>query len=98
MHASGNARLEFGRPTPRRVIANVLALSSSELDSTSNETRARAQRSGARARNRIGGTVMADQIFDHERLDVYRLSIDYVGGTFAVAATLSRLHRHSRDQ
>ena len=41
---------------------------------------------------------MADQIFDHEKLDVYGLSIEYVGETFAVAATLSGLHRHSRDQ
>ena len=41
---------------------------------------------------------MADQIFDHEKLDVYRLSIEYVGEMFEVAATLSGLHRHSRDQ
>ena len=55
----------------RHVNRDVLALKSLELDSTSNATRARAQRSGARARNRTGGTVMADQIFDHEKLDVY---------------------------
>ena len=41
---------------------------------------------------------MVDQIFDHEKLDVYRLSIEYVGETFEFAATRSGLHRHSRDQ
>ena len=41
---------------------------------------------------------MAGPIFDHERLDVYRLSIEYVGEVLEVAATLSGLYRHSRDQ
>ena len=41
---------------------------------------------------------MVDQIFDHEKLDVYGLSIEYVGETFEFAATRSGLHRHSRDQ
>ena len=41
---------------------------------------------------------MVDPIFDHEKLDVYRLSIEYVGETFEFAATRSGLHRHSRDQ
>ncbi len=41
---------------------------------------------------------MADQIFDHEKLDVYGLSIEYAGETFRIAETLSGLHRHSRDQ
>jgi four helix bundle protein len=41
---------------------------------------------------------MADHIFDHDKLDVYRLSIEYFGETFEVAATLSGLHRHARDQ
>ncbi len=41
---------------------------------------------------------MADPIFDHEKLDVYGLSIEYAGETFRIAETLSGLHRHSRDQ
>ena len=41
---------------------------------------------------------MVDPIFDHEKLDVYCLSIEYVGETFEFAATRSGLHRHSRDQ
>ena len=41
---------------------------------------------------------MADRIFDHEQLDVYRLAIEYVGETFRIAEKLSGLHRHSRDQ
>lgn len=41
---------------------------------------------------------MADQIFDHEKLDVYRLALEYVGETFRMARDLSGLHRHSRDQ
>ena len=80
-------------PGRDQVNGTVLALSSSKLDSTSNTTRAR-----ARARNRKGGAVMADQIFDHEELDVYGLSIEYAGETFRIAETLSGLQRHSRDQ
>ena len=41
---------------------------------------------------------MADPIFDHEKLDVYRLAIDYVAETYRIARQLSGLHRHSRDQ
>jgi four helix bundle protein len=41
---------------------------------------------------------MTEPIFDHDRLDVYRLSIDYVASSFAVAKGLSGLHRHARDQ
>ena len=41
---------------------------------------------------------MADRIFDHEKLDVYRLAIEYVAETFQIAKELSGLHRHSRDQ
>jgi hypothetical protein len=32
---------------------------------------------------------MADQSFDHKKLDLYCLSIEYVGGTIEVAGTLS---------
>ena len=34
---------------------------------------------------------MADQMFDHEKLDVYRLAIEYVGETFRIAESLSGL-------
>ena len=36
--------------------------------------------------------------FDHENLDVYRLSVDHVAQSFDVASGLSRSHRHARDQ
>ncbi len=36
--------------------------------------------------------------FGHEKLDVYRLSIDYVAWVFLQANDLSGLHRHARDQ
>ncbi len=41
---------------------------------------------------------MTEAIFDHDRLDVYRLSIDYVAQSFAIAKQLNGLHRHARDQ
>ena len=41
---------------------------------------------------------MTEPIFDHDRLDVYRLSIDYVSSSFAVAKDLNGCHRHARDQ
>ena len=41
---------------------------------------------------------MTEPIFDHDRLDVYRLSIDYVAASFAIAKNLNGLHRHARDQ
>ncbi|GAA5505596.1 four helix bundle protein [Novipirellula caenicola] len=41
---------------------------------------------------------MTDPIFDHDRLDVYRLSIEYVASSFAVAKDLNGCHRHARDQ
>ena len=41
---------------------------------------------------------MTDTIFDHERLDVYRLAIEYTAESFAVAKDLAGLHRHARDQ
>jgi len=36
--------------------------------------------------------------FDHERLDVYRLSIDYVARSFEASQPLVGRHRHARDQ
>ena len=41
---------------------------------------------------------MSEPIFDHDRLDVYRLAIDYVASAFTVAKSLDGLHRHARDQ
>jgi four helix bundle protein len=41
---------------------------------------------------------MTDCLFDHERLDVYRLSIEYVAGAFEISGSLSGLHRQARDQ
>ena len=41
---------------------------------------------------------MTDTIFDHDRLDVYRLAIEYTAEAFAVAKHLSGIHRHARDQ
>ncbi len=41
---------------------------------------------------------MNEPIFDHERLDVYRLSIDYVTSSFRVAKILNGSLRHARDQ
>ena len=34
----------------------------------------------------------------HEKLDVYRLSIEYVAWVFSQANTLNGVHRHARDQ
>ncbi len=41
---------------------------------------------------------MTEPIFDHDRLDVYRLSIGYVATSFAIAKDLNGCHRHARDQ
>ena len=41
---------------------------------------------------------MAEPIFDHEKLDVYRLSIDYVAVSYGIAKVLSGANRHVRDQ
>ena len=41
---------------------------------------------------------MIAQSFDHERLDVDRLSIDYVARSFEAAKILEGLHRYARDQ
>jgi len=41
---------------------------------------------------------MTEIVFDHDKLDVYRLSIEYVADSFRIAGDLSGLHRHSRDQ
>jgi len=42
--------------------------------------------------------VMAEPTFDHERLDVYRLAIEYVAFSFQIAKSLSGANRHARDQ
>ena len=41
---------------------------------------------------------MSQPIFDHDRLDVYRLAIDYVASSFSFARDLSGVYRHARDQ
>jgi four helix bundle protein len=41
---------------------------------------------------------MSEPIFDHEKLDVYRLSIEYVAFSYAIASALSGNIRHARDQ
>jgi four helix bundle protein len=41
---------------------------------------------------------MAERIFDQERLDVYRLSIEYVASSLSLARDLNGCHRHARDQ
>ena len=41
---------------------------------------------------------MTAQSFDHERLDVNRLSIDSVARSVEAVQTLAGLHRHARDQ
>jgi len=41
---------------------------------------------------------MTDHFFDHDRLDVYRLSIEYVAKAFDTSRSLEGLHRHARDR
>jgi four helix bundle protein len=41
---------------------------------------------------------MNEPIFDHERLDVYRLSIEYVAFSYRIAKTLGGMNRPARDQ
>ena len=41
---------------------------------------------------------MNEPTFDHERLDVYRLSIEYVAFSYRIARTLGGVNRHARDQ
>ena len=43
-------------------------------------------------------TVMTEPIFDHERLDVYRLSIAYAAFSYRIAKTLAGMNRLARDQ
>jgi four helix bundle protein len=44
------------------------------------------------------GQPMTEPIFDHDRLDVYRLAIEYAAESYAVAKDLSSVYRHARDQ
>ncbi len=41
---------------------------------------------------------MPEPIFDHERLDVYRLAIEYVASSYRIAKLLNGPERHARDQ
>ena len=40
---------------------------------------------------------MTEPIFDHDRLDIYRVTIDYVGFAFTVAKDLTGVHRPARE-
>jgi four helix bundle protein len=41
---------------------------------------------------------MTEPMFDHERLDVYRLSIEYVASSYRIAKSLHGAERHAREQ
>ena len=41
---------------------------------------------------------MTELFFDHERLDVYRLAIEYVASSYRIAKSLNGAERHARDQ
>ena len=41
---------------------------------------------------------MTEPIFDHDQLDVYRLSIDYAASSFTITKNLGGCHRHAREQ
>jgi hypothetical protein len=41
---------------------------------------------------------MTEPIFDHERLDVYRLAIEYVSSSYRITKSLDGPERHTRDQ
>jgi four helix bundle protein len=41
---------------------------------------------------------MTEPSFDHERLGVYRLSIDYVAFSYQIARSLKGVNRQARDQ
>jgi len=41
---------------------------------------------------------LTEPIFDHDKLDVYRLSIHYVATSFRIAEDRNGLNRHARDQ
>jgi four helix bundle protein len=41
---------------------------------------------------------MTEPIFDHERLDIYRLAIQYVTSSYRIAKLLNGPERHARDQ
>jgi len=38
---------------------------------------------------------MTEPVFDHDRLDVYRLAIDYVASSFGDAKSLDGVCRHA---
>jgi len=41
---------------------------------------------------------MSEYVFDHDRLDVYRISIAHTADAFNICRSLGGLHRHARDQ
>jgi hypothetical protein len=46
----------------------------------------------ARARHRQGGASLTQLFFDHDRLDVYRLSIEYIATEFDSSRSMEGLH------
>jgi len=46
----------------------------------------------------LGKSPMTPTTFEHERLDVYRLAIEYVAFSYRIAKTLTGINRHARDQ
>ena len=36
--------------------------------------------------------------FDHEKLDVYRISLEFVAWSYNICSTLNGMNRHARDQ
>jgi hypothetical protein len=41
---------------------------------------------------------MTEPVFDHEKLDVYRLSIEYAAASYGIAKALTAANRQLRDQ
>jgi four helix bundle protein len=41
---------------------------------------------------------MTEPFFDRERLDAYRLAIEYVASSYRIAKSLNGAERHARDQ
>ena len=65
---------------------------------TSRKHRARTESVGRYSYSYSKILTMTDIVFDHDKLDVYRLSIEYVADSFRIAKDLSGPHRHARDQ
>ena len=62
-------------------------------DNQQDRTRTQPQRGGTRTRTR-----RVDVMFDHEKLDVYRVSIEFVSWSYRLCRQLKGVDRHARDQ